>query len=368
MSRNRTKNKVSKVSEVTPAGTGDDAVHWIDASTGRLPVKGLAWFDENGGSFSRLPLRAQPKVREAVWNLAQCPAGGSLAFRSNTADLIVRVRLPHTDFLSDMAPPGVAGLELYCGTPGRMRSWTVAVPELKDPCYERKLFGGLPRQMREFRLYLPLYCPLASLHIGLTRGARVLAPSAPDVPRPVVFYGTSITQGGCADSPGADAISMIGRRLNVETINLGFSGNGWGERELAELCAEVESSLFVLAYSENVTAESLEQTLPVFVATLRARQPQAPILLVTNLLFTGSQFDPQTLNTLERRRDAVIAFYVARRRAGDGRIHLADGFGLLGDDDGLFTDGVHPTSHGFSQMAERLAPLIRRIVCGPGRD
>lgn len=342
-----------------PATAG---LRWIDASKGRLPVRGLAWFGENRGSFSRLPLRAKGKVRHAVWNLAQAPAGAHLAFRSDTADVSVRVVNKGIELFPNMPVTGTCGLELFCGEPATVRSWVVAAADLKERSFERHLLKGLPRRIREYKLYLPLYQEVESLYVGLMTGARILPPSPTSLPKPIVFYGTSITQGAAALSAGTDFVSAIGRNLNVETINLGFSGNGYGDREAAALCAELDAAMFVLNYAENSDAKGMARTLPVFIDILRAARPHVPILLVTGILFSQDEYDEPTRDRIETRRDAMLQVYVSRRRAGDRNLHLVDGFGLISDHDSAYTDGVHPSPLGLDMMACRLTPLIRRLV------
>ena len=127
---------------------------------------------------------------------------------------------------------GQSGVALYAGPPLRQRSWPVAFPETTADSFEAELFSGKTSTMREFTLYLPLYNGLKSMDIALSSGARVNPPSAPALAKPVVFYGTSITQGGCAHNAGADYPSILGRMLNLDTINLGFSGMGPGPSRL----------------------------------------------------------------------------------------------------------------------------------------
>ncbi len=338
-------------------------IRWINAASGRVPLRGLAWAQENGGGFSRLPLRAQGRVRDALWELAQQPAGAHLAFRSDCTEMRVRVELGPEHPLLNMSPTGSRGMELFCGAPCDMRSWAVAIPDLAGvPGYERTLFSSVAPCIREYRLYLPLYCSVKRVDIAFNRSARILRPSPPRLPRPIVFYGTSITQGGCADTPGSDYVAIIGRRLNTEVINLGFSGNGWGDAEMADLCSEIDASIVVLAYSENTQADDLSRTLPAFIATLRRKHPRTPILLASNVRFAAYGRDAHTRKTLELRRDVVIGCYSDLRRQGDDGIHLVDGFGLINGGDGVFTDGIHPTSLGFALLADRLGEAIREIL------
>ena len=336
---------------------------WVSAADRRLTVRGLAWFDENEGRFSRLPLRAEGHVRTDVWFLAQCPASARVAFRSDTTSLAVRVANATADHMPHMPSTGSNGLCLYCGTPGRMRPWATAVPDPASASFERPLLQAVTKKVRDYRLYLPLYTAIESLDLKFSKGARILRPSPPALEKPAVFYGTSITQGGCASTAGSDFVSSIGRQLNIDVVNLGFSGNGRGEPEVAEFIREIDAALYVLDYAANVDDKTLRRTLPAFVRILREKRPQTPILLLTNVCFSSFDFSPATRQTLEARRDTMMEFYVKQRRGGDRNVHLADGFALIPfGTDCAYVDGVHPTDHGFSMMAERLAPFIEQIL------
>ena len=72
-----------------------------------------------------------------------------------------------------------------------------------------------------------------TVFIGIDEQAELAAPSPWADDRPVVVYGTSITQGGCATRPGMAYTNIVSRELNRPVINLGFSGNGKGEAEVA---------------------------------------------------------------------------------------------------------------------------------------
>lgn len=342
---------------------GPGALRWMPAADGRLTVRGLHWFKENGGSFSRLPLRAKKTVRPPVWELAQSPASGRIAFRSDTTSMAVRVTNPDAGHMGHMASSGSNGLVLYSGRPGRMRPWATAIPDIAAPSFESMLFQGIGKKVREFRLYMPLYKGMQSLELGLSKGARILKPSPAAVDGPAVFYGTSITQGGCASTAGSDFVSTVGRMLNVDVVNLGFSGNGQGDPELAELMAEIDAALYVLDYTANTDAAGLKRTLPKFLDILRAKRPRTPILLMTPLCYSRMDFMPGCRLGQEEKRDVTIDHYIRRRKSGDANIHLADGFALIHfGADCAYVDGVHPADHGFRLMAERLAPYIEHIL------
>src|SRR5262249_47894310 len=149
---------------------------WISATDRRLTVRGLYWFKNNQGSFSRLPLRAQKIVREEVWMLAQSPASARVCFRTDATAISLRMTNSDTLTMPHMPMSGSNGCILYAGSGPRMRPWATAVPDPQNASFERQLLANLSRQMREYTLYLPLYKALKSLEIGLSPGAKLLAP------------------------------------------------------------------------------------------------------------------------------------------------------------------------------------------------
>lgn len=337
------------------------ALTWISAAERQLTVRGLAWFKANRGSYCRLPLRAEKIVRADVWYLAQSPAGANVAFRSDTTQMAVRVTNEDAGHMPHMPATGSNGVALECGAPGRMRPWAVPQPDLVAASFERQLFSEVSKKMREFRLYLPLYKSLKKLELGFSRGSRILPPSSLALPRPVVFYGTSITQGGCASTAANDYVSCIGRALNIETINLGFSGNGRYEPEVARFVAEIEAALFVLDYA-NLDGQLLRRRLPPFVRILRARHPKTPILLITPICYSSYDWSAGTRSYLDSARDVMLAYYV-RQHGRDRNLHLVDGYGLIPfGTEAAHVDGCHPNDHGFRMIADRLAPQIEQIL------
>lgn len=334
---------------------------WIPAGDRRLTMRGLAWFKENRGSFCRLPLRAQGKVSEAVWSLAQDPSSANVAFRSDTTALAVRLTNAGATTMAHMAANGSNSVALQCGEPGQMRPWAVAQADLASPFFERQLFGNVPGKMREFRLYLPLYMALKKLELGFSRGARIQPPSPTVLRQPVVFYGTSITQGGCASTAANDYVSIVGRLLNIETINLGFSGNGNYAPVMAAYLGEINAALFILDYA-NIGGDVLRRRLPPFVEILRKRHPTTPIMLMTPTCYANYDWSPGTRERLDGIRDTMLMYY-ARRRPKDQHFHLVDGYGMLPfGTDSAHVDGGHLNDHGFRLVANQLAPLIKQIL------
>jgi len=328
---------------------------------GKYAVAGLPWFQENGAEFWRLPARSKETFPPAVWNLALDPTGGRIRFRTDSPTVAVKLEWPRPPGMRNMHAFGQSGVDLYAGD----AYWGTAVPD-KDAApgkvYEHIYFRGQPRSMRDITLYLSLYSPVKVVAIGVEKDATVEAAKAFAVAKPVVYYGTSITQGGCASRAGMSYQAILGRRLNLDQVNLGFSGNGKGEAALARAVAEIDAAVYVLDFAQNNgSVESLSQVYDPFIAILRERRPETPILAITPI-YAASESTGSRRNNEEMR--AHIRKVVSRRIAeGDTRLQLIEGPDLLGPSrlDGL-VDGTHPNDLGFQWMAEGLAERLRKVL------
>jgi len=346
------------------AAAADD-VRWIDAFAESISLRGLAWLAENRPqkSFRRLPTRPglEEELSPGVRDLSHCPAGGFLSFFTDSARIAVRMEVVDREAMDHMPATGQSGAELFFRVGHAWYAAATARPPGKEKTFTCELMKEGPGKWREYRLYLPLYKPVREVALGIDHAARI-APS-PSMARPVVFYGTSITQGGCASTAGSDFVSEVGRTLDLEVINLGFSGNGRGEPVMARLAAEIDAEMFVLDYAGNVDVDRLRGTLPPFISILRQRHPVTPVVLVGNVPFNQMLWDGNMRGMLEEKRDVLMACYLAARQAGDRQVYFVDGHSLIRPgQSGAYVDGIHPTSGGFSEMARNLAPQLSSIL------
>ena len=330
-------------------------IKWINFPDAKFVVNGLAWFAENSPRLWRLPRRLKAKVRPEVWELAVMPSGGRIRFASDTTSLAIRASYTALDKWHNMCKIGQAGIALYMDG----RFWKPVWPE-KTGRQELTFFKGAPRAMRDCTLYLPLGHAVELLALGFDTKAKIKPPAPFAVERPVVFYGTSITQGGCASQAGTSYQAILGRALNVDFINLGFSGEGRGEPELAHAVAQIDASAFVLDFAQNCpTVEELAARYGPFIDTIRAARPDAPIICITPIFATRNLFSKDARARFDELAAVIRRAAAARIAAGDRNIRCVEGLSLLSpaDADG-FVDGVHPNDLGFAREASVLGPIV----------
>ena len=323
-------------------------------------VDGKGWTDTEG-DFDRFPARAKDDLRKPVWDLSQHSAGLSVQFRSDAPRIRVRWTVTHERLaLPHMPATGVSGLDLYANDGGAWYFVGGARPT-ESPTNDTDVIVGLTPVTRELRLYLPLYNGVSRLEVGVPEGAT-LRFVPPSTGRPVVVYGTSITQGCCASRPGMSYTAMLGRRLDVPVINLGFSGNGKAEPEVARLLAELDPAIYVLDALPNLTPQQVDERMPALIATIRAARPRTPIVLVEHLLYPNLRFRNEKARDVATANASLRRIYETRRKNGDTHITLVPSAPLLGDDGDGTVDDSHPTELGFARMADGLEPHLRRLL------
>jgi lysophospholipase L1-like esterase len=323
----------------------------------RLEVNGLPWLAENKGELIRLPHRLKDQLPPAVWNLGLQPSGGRIRFRTDATRLAVKLEYPSKPNMANMHAFGQTGVDLYIDGVYSSTAIAPATAE-KGKIIEHTFFDKLPKQDREITLYLPLYKSVTVHAIELNDDAKLVKPRRFAAAKPVVFYGTSITQGGCASRSGLSYQAILARQLNIDFINLGFSGNGKGEAAVAEMVAEIDASAFVLDFSQNnPDIDSLRAVYEPFLTTVRKKHPSTPIIAITPI--AASRETPKWPQFRTHIAEVVTKHIVN----GDKRLTLVDGLTLLGPAqyDGL-VDGVHPNDLGFQWMADALAPRIAEVL------
>ena len=342
----------------------EEGMDWYSADAPGIEFDGLYWH-KPGSAFRRIP--ADASVSPGVDYLAFHTAGVMARFCTDAREIRIRASFPPDECrMGHMTCTGVLGFDLYMGPPGAKTFVKTTRFNYSENQYNVTIFGPEKESaMREFTLHFPLYAHPDKVEIGLTQGAKLQKPAPWKDPRPVVVYGTSIQQGGCATRPGMSHTNIMSRMLNRPFLDLAFSGSGKGEPAIAEIIAGIENpAMLILDYDANAHADGLRNTLSNFIDILRKKHPLVPILLVSRLPF-AEEFKTKYQYTNERLELTLIHLeeLKKRRESGDENIHFLDGMTLYGPEPWECTvDGVHATDLGFSRIAHNMAPVIENII------
>jgi len=314
------------------------------------------------GRYCRLPIDFLPECSEGVQALAWHLAGACVRFSTDSDGIAVVWKLTDKGNMPHFTACGQSGLTLYEETDAGSRQIKNFIPQMDDGCgckLEQSAYVPLPGGMRHYALYLPLYNGLTELLIGVAPGAKLEKGRVPRIEKPILFYGSSITQGGCASKVGSCYTSIVARRLDAAQINLGFSGSAKGEENMAEYIASREMSVFVMDYDHNAPdPEHLDATHEKFFRIVREKQPELPIVIMTMPDFDR---DPERN---ARRRDIIRRTYENAVAAGDKNVYFIDGETFFGSTDRELctVDDCHPNDLGFLRMADAATPVLRGIL------
>ena len=330
-----------------------------DASA--FPLLGKA-MDATLTRYERLPASLESVSRKPLWDLGRNSAGLALRFRSNSTCIGAKWEVRDNRSMNHMTPTGIKGLDLYCLQDGKWVFAGSGRPQGK--VNEATIVKNMDPEEREYLLYLSLYDGVTSLAIGVDSLSTLDQPTV-DLPvreKPVVFYGTSILQGGCASRPGMAHTNILERWLNRECINLGFSGNALLDLEIAELIATVDASMFVLDFLPNATVEQMKERAEKFYSIVRSKHPDTPILFVEDPIFTHTLYDERIAKEVQRKNDTLKEIFNRLKKENEKNIIFISSKNMLGEDGEATVDGIHFTDLGMMRYADLVCPVIKKVL------
>lgn len=369
--RSQSNNRVDAIKldpNMKLAQSGQSGLNWLSPKQPPFRLSGFPWFHQDG-VYRRMPVQPKYELPPAVNQLANSTAGGQIAFATDSPRLAIRVELAGKPNMYHMPATGQCGFDVYLGEPGDQQYYcTVTTPDDSKSSYEFVLYDIPQAELRHVTLNFPLYQGVNEVSIGIEPGRSIMAPLPYRSGKKVIVYGTSVTQGGCASRPGMACSNILSRRIPLEFMNMGFSGNGKGEPEVARVVSEIaDPALLVLEYEGNVrNVDQMRRTLPEFIRIYREAHPETPILVISRFKYARERFEPALSQRRLHMKQVELETVDLYRRQGDNNIHFLDGEALLGTDNyyECTVDGAHPTDLGFLRMADALTPVFRELLKG----
>jgi lysophospholipase L1-like esterase len=310
--------------------------------------------------YRRIPADVAEATSKDVATLATNTSGGRVRFSTDSEYVAVKVKSHSSGLHSNMCLCGTSAFDVYLDSDAGQRFILNSQPQypaLKEG-HEAIVHLG-SNKMRYYTVYFPTYNSVDEVYIGLEGSATVSVGDCYRSELPVVYYGSSITQGGCASRPGLTYTSIISRKYDLDFINLGFSGSGRAEKSIVDYMATLDMLAFVSDYDYNAkNAEELNERHLSLYKTIREAHPDIPYIMITR---------PNTLYKPEDaydRRDVVVNTYRYAREHGDKNVYFIDGdsFFLDPNDQDCTVDGVHPNDLGMSKMAYAIGVMLERSL------
>ncbi len=327
---------------------------WTNVETLGIEGKGFANTEHY---YDRLPKEAKNTVREGVWNLSHHSAGMLLRFYTNAPQFFVKWQLIHSKLeLPHIAATGVSGIDMYvldnantylfmgCGIPKTTESTAVFKA------------GTQANHSFSYLLNFPLYNGIKTAFIGIPKNYILQKDTIfrAVLPKPVVFYGTSILQGACASRAGMSYPSILGRKLGFSIINLGFSGNAKLEPVMQDILAQIDASIYVIDCQLNTTKDETQAHTEFAIRKIRKAHPQAPIIIIEGSNPT-KEFPTE---------EGKIAYQIIKKLKKEGfkQLYYVEGSNLLGNDTEGTVDLVHPNDLGHFRYAENLQKIFKKVI------
>lgn len=344
-------------------------IKWISLNDSAIRLSGFPFY-RSEEMLGRIPENRKEifeGVNPFINEFGFHTAGGQISFRSNSQNIYIKATTDLTHDMVNMTPIGQCGFDCYAGE-NRQNLKFVGVSrfDISKKSYEVELAQYPTRgRMVEYLIHFPLYSGVHEVLVGIDANTEIESPEPFKQGGGIVFYGTSITQGGCASRPGMTYTNMISRKLNLETYNFGFSANGLGEYEVADMLAEIHNPLlYVLDYEANAGLDGkLQNSLEGFIQRIRERHEKIPILVISRLPYIRDVLE----ETLGQRRAELRRFQENTvnklKNKGDDYIFFCDGSKLWEEEfDDYTVDTIHPTDLGFYMMVNKLLPVITNIL------
>lgn len=338
-------------------------LRYVDAQQLRIINKG---FNDTFGAYTRIPSYMKDSVRPELWERAQCSSGIAIRFATDSKSVGVRYNLLWNTHMAHMADTGLKGTDLYrLSDEGKWEYVNTNRPSKKDSIQSKIYVENLKGDMREFMIYLPLYDGVNWIEVGVDSTAKIQKPiiDNPRVSKKVIMYGTSILQGGCSTRTGMVSTSMIQRDLNCEVVNIGISGEGKMDMCMARALATIaDATAFVIDPIPNCTELMCDTLTYGFVNYLRQARPEVPIIMVEGPIYPYAKFDTFFEKYLPKKNAAFRRNYEKMKKENPKNLYYITAEGLIGDDNEATVDGIHFTDIGFRRYADKLIPVLKKIV------
>ncbi|MBQ9355039.1 MAG: hypothetical protein IJT84_05105 [Clostridia bacterium] len=337
---------------------GNRELAFYDAKKSPFTLYGIS-YDYERERYCRMPDEIARTVSErAVW-LSTYTAGGRIRFKTNSKTLALKVTYPNLADMSTMSLVGSSGCTIYLDKEGKSYFYNSIYPTRENKTGYDGIIYFDGEEDKDITIYTPLYNAVTELFIGLDIGAKLEKGREYTNKKKILYYGSSITQGGCVSHAGNTYPAYISRWLDCDYINLGLSGSAQGEENMAKYLASLHPDVFVCGYDHNAAnVEHLKITHERLFKIFREQNRNIPVVILSK-----PDFDSNRINNYDR-REVIKATYANAKAKGDKNVYFIDGETLFSkeDRDACTVEALHPNDLGFYRIAQVLYQTLKELV------
>lgn len=348
---------------------------WTYVDAQNLRIINHAFAGETERTYARLPRYVKDSIPEGreLWDRQQCSSGIGVRFATNSTRIGCKYTLFWDTHMIHMADTGLKGTDLYILEGDSVwRHVNTNRPYVKKDAdgnktklVESTYVSNLDGEMHEYVIYFPLYDGIEDFYVKVDSGATITVgrPEVINANRKIVAYGTSILQGGCASRTGMASTNIIGRELNCEVVNLGFSGEGKQDTYVARAMASIpDVDVYLLDPVPNCTEMMCDTLTYDFVKTLRILRPEVPIVMLEGPIYPYARYDSFFGKYLPKKNAAFRRNYDRLKAENPNNLYYVTSENLDGVEDDGTVDGIHLTDLGFVHYANKMIPILRPIL------
>lgn len=349
---------MSKISEIDSRLKVESSIHqeglrWINANSPCFSLFGLLVSEEG---YKRMDSDVARQTNDGVYYLHRNTSGGRLIFETDSPFMAISMKAAVPTRFPHMPLTGTSGFDLYQDCGNGFEYWRTFVPPYDFNGQYESLVPLPTDGMRKIMIHFPLYNDVDELYIGLDENAEINPYNPYRDLKPILYYGSSITQGGCASRPGCNYPAIVSMKTGIDFVCLGFSGSAHGEKIMAEYIAKQPMSVFVMDYDHNDCCNgTLKDKHEDFYRIVREQNPDLPIIIMSA---PYSAFD---LKDLKDSRNVVYNTYQKAKANGDN-VYFIEGMEMFKDFREFATvDHSHPNDYGFVTMAQAVMEVLEKI-------
>lgn len=324
-----------------------------------IKVFGAPLFEKTG-TLHRFPAELSKYfslISKNPCDLRRRCAGARVCFRTDSPKFTVTVKIEKLELDIGMSLFSGDAVAVITGDRQNFKYRGLVSPRN----YEQTEYTGVfskENLMEDVMLCLPRNSYIKDIEISIEDSAHIEPPTPYKVEKPVVFYGSSITEGAHSSLPFTSYTALLSNRLDFDYYNLGFSGSAMGEKEMAEYIATFDMSAFIFDYDHNApNMEHLKNTHEPFFKIIREAHPDLPIIMMSK---PKAQYEKGDL----LRKEVIKTTYENALKGGDKNVYFVDGETFFGETEREIcsTDATHPNDIGFIRMANVLEPVFKKVL------
>ncbi|MBR3767453.1 MAG: hypothetical protein IKL10_04330 [Clostridia bacterium] len=324
-----------------------------------IKVYGVPNFEKNK-KLERFPEDLRKKLtypeNTLLEHLMTRTTGARAAFRTNSENIKIEMKLKTLEHDAGMSKFSCSSAAVYTGRGESLTYKGLAVPGFNDMTGDISFTKS--KDTEDIMIFFPRNEIVENIIITLDDGAEIYAPTPYKYEKPVIFFGSSITEGGHAALVTNAYTALLSRWLDFEYYNFGLSGSCRGQLEIGEYICSLDPSVLVYDYDHNApTAEFLENTHERFFKLIREKKPFLPVIFMTAPNY-------EHMPEADRRIEIIKTTYENAKKSGDKNVYFIDGKSFFGEDEREFctTDTTHPNDLGFHRMAKVIEPVLKGIL------